>query len=330
MGGRVPGVKRGGHIYLRCADGEIQNIKPGTHRDLEIRGNRCYVLTVGSMHPKPADRLNALYTWFLREGDEIPSVTLKDLQGLTDAEGKVVEFQVKASSSRMGRTPSLYVFTAHNSTTREYLQNGATYPEGMRRMSLFDAACDYARCNIAGYPSYTAQDAERDLAPQARTSGLPEDEIVRAIPEAYRFCTKPTYKAKGSTNPKSGFSWQYAMAFSDSHRWNGRKGTADRAVFLALIERARLGSNEKGTFRASVREIGEQARVSDVTAQRVLERLRTASPPLICFAGEDGKTRQTCNACPRANGVHGSGALATTSLRKGENVAKVTQYKVHI
>ena len=157
-------------------------------------------------------------------------------------------------------------------------------------MSLFDAACDYARCDIAGYPGYTAQDSERDLAPQARTSRLPEDEIVRAIREAYLFCTKPTYKAEGSLNPKSGFSWQYAMAFSDSHTWKGRKGTADRAVFLALIERARLGSNEKGTFRASVREIGEQARVSDMTAQRVLERLRSALPPLICFAGEDGKT----------------------------------------
>jgi hypothetical protein len=44
--------KGGGHIWLRCAEGEIANISPGKLPDMEVRGNRCFVLTPPSVHPE--------------------------------------------------------------------------------------------------------------------------------------------------------------------------------------------------------------------------------------------------------------------------------------
>src|SRR5690606_14577298 len=68
------GKKGGGHLYLRCIEGEIANIPPGKLKDAEIRGNHCYVLMPPSIHPdthKP-------YTW-LTLNQTPPRVSIKDL-----------------------------------------------------------------------------------------------------------------------------------------------------------------------------------------------------------------------------------------------------------
>ncbi|MGB1285075.1 MAG: hypothetical protein ACPG7F_00965, partial [Aggregatilineales bacterium] len=68
--------------------------------------------------------------------------------------------------------------------------------------------------------------------------------------------------------------WRYAMYFAVKHPWEGRTRSTDRAVFMALIERARVAASESGLFRASIREIAELARMGTSTVMRSLGRLR--------------------------------------------------------
>lgn len=286
----------GGHIYLLSSDGELVNIPAGTHRQLEVWANRHYVLAPGSLHPEPLTSRAPLYEWDRHDGQDIPSVSLHELT-LFDLDGKVIQFRLTRQHRQ--RSQPLYIFTPHNRTTADYLRSGRTLTEPGRRMALFTAACDYARCNVAGYNGYSKEDAERDLTPVADGSGLPSQEINRAITEAYLFVTQPTYKGQGHQHTAA-YDWQYALAFADAHQWSGRTASADRAVFLALVERAREGGNDAGTFRASVREIAEHARVNRNTAHAAIKRLQTATPPLVCYAGKDGD-KGTDTAEQRAN-----------------------------
>jgi hypothetical protein len=284
-----PSAKGGGHIYLLCTDGEIENVPAGTHRDLEVWGNRHYVLTVNSKHPEPADVHNSLYQWLKREGDDPPSATLQQLERLTDLDGKTIRL---TTTRRTERKTDPHPFTPHSKATEHYLSNGISLTEGYRHQAAFEALADFARCNYSGYPGYSRADAEHQIGRVARGSGLPTEEVNRLIERVYDSCTIGTYKAQGKPQHRA-WGWQYALTFCNQHQWTGRSGTSERGVFLALIERAREGSNNHGTFRASVRETAERARVSALTARRTLKKLRTATPPLICYAGQDGKAAAT-------------------------------------
>lgn len=293
---RSPSTKAGGHIWLRCTDGELENIpKDAGYRDLEVWGRAHYVICPGSRHPEPRPG-NPLYQWERRDGTTIPAVTLDQLADLTDLDGHPLPLKLATSKKRA----AAHDFTPINRQTQQYMTSGATYTEGRRRMALFEAAADFARCNIAGYPGYTLGDAFTTLRPIARASALPEHEIDRAISEAFRFVTQPTRKGTPRATAGTAHNWQYAAAFADARAWSGRTGRTDAAVFAALVERARKG-DYGGAFRASSYELAELARMSRATVISSLKRLQAAE--LITSAGSDGVSKTDYTAAAKGDSL---------------------------
>ncbi len=253
------GRRGGGHLYLRCLDGEVKNVRPGERKDVEIRGNRCYVLAPPSLHPDT----KRTYEWDVRESADPPSVSISQVHwlGLTVTKDSPKQFEPQPLSEL-------------STQTREFLFSGAH--EGERNDKLFAAACDL---NGNGYDEY---DAQRLLIPIARNAGLGEREIRDTIASAFskpRTPAKPT--AKKEHRPAS---WQLAYQWAIHRAWTGRTGQTDRAVFLACCERGKT-ANEIGVFRAATREIAELARIRPNTASDALKRLETAK--FIVFCGKD-------------------------------------------
>ncbi len=253
---------RGGHIYLRAAEGEVHNVVPGILANAEIKGQMGYVLAPPSVHPT-----GAIYHWLYQEGDNIPVVSVTDIDWLRDQMGDPVQLQVTISHEY---TPGLWKEPRQpqgslSRTTQDYLQNGHALPEGCRNNRLFAATCD-----LAGN-GYSEQDSLRTLLPIARNSGLPEREIQSTIASAY---SKPRTPSRNVQTPGDiNDNWWKMLVWTTKHEWQGRTGATDRVMMLSLIERNRLHANENGVFRASMRELAELGRMGSATVQRSLKRL---------------------------------------------------------
>lgn len=253
------GKKGGGHLYLRCIEGEIANIPPGKLKDTEIRGNHCYVLMPPSIHPdthKP-------YTW-LTLNQTPPRVSIKDLAWL----GVTLE-------RKQTKPPALEIpYASLSRRNRDFLLNGA--PSGERNDRLFAAACD-----MKGN-GYDEAHALQVLMSAARFCGLPERSSRDTIQSAYskpRLPAKPF--ARATNHPHE---WEQAIAWAQSVTWSGRGGAGNYAAFMALCGLARHAAPD-GRFRASHREIAERARMNRNTVGAVLKRL--AALGLIALEGHD-------------------------------------------
>lgn len=258
---RSSGTRGGGHYYLRCADGEVANIPPGEMKDVEVRGNRCYVLAPPSVHPDTG----TVYQWDKRDGNQPPTVHIEDITWLPL---KLATKAKKAAASPPAPFPQL------SRTTQHFIINGA--PEGERNNRLFAAACDMVGNN------YDFHTTRHILTPVALTCGLPAKEIQNTLKSAFNKDREPARKNQSEVKSAP---WQNALVWVETQAWTGRTGQTDRAVFLACVERARLASNEHGTFRASVREVAELARVNKETASKALKRLQEAK--IIYYKGHD-------------------------------------------
>lgn len=253
------GWRNGGHLYLRCSDGEVKNVKAGERKDMEIRGNRCYVLCPPSLHPNT----RRLYQWHIRETVDPPIVSCAQVQWLG------LSLVTTKTPQRLPQP-----FSELSSSTREFILSGAT--PGERNNRLFTAACDLSGCD------YDFHAAVQLLTPPALHAGLTERETRDTIQSAY---SKPRTPAKPFSHEKRrASSWEIAHLWAKDAAWPGRTGQTDRAVFLACCERAKT-ANDKGIFRASSREVAEMARVRANTATKALKRLTTAK--LLVFCGRD-------------------------------------------
>jgi DNA-binding transcriptional regulator YhcF (GntR family) len=274
---------RGGHLYLRCQDGEVENIKPGVLVDAEVRGRGGYVLAPPSLHPS-----GVVYTWLIREGDDIPLVSASQIDWLVDAKRKPVPLHVWHTGKRT-KMPALSVISPYSNlskTTRDYLREGHLIPEGTRNNRLFAAACDMAGNK---YPYW---ETHQTLISIALKSGLPYDEAIHAIESAYSKHREPSRKREHREIPTHA-TWQLAMVFASQYDWSFKGGGNFRALFVALVERCRLGSNENGTFRATVRDVALLARMGVNTVQKILRAMQRMggchenAPALIQRAGRD-------------------------------------------
>lgn len=270
---------RGGHIYLFCADGEVNNIPKGTLQDAEIRGNNCYILCPPSLH-----LTGVFYEWLIQEGERPPTVQASQLDWLEDKEGNPLKLKAKKAqrvkpenpivqrAERIARQlgmigdPRMYQLTRK---TLDYLETGHSITEGSRNKCLFAAACEMLACG------FSESELEQHLIPIASASGLEHDEIVPTLQSAAsKARTSPRSKTGQSFCPRP-LDWQYAQAYIDAVDWSGATGSTDRAVAMALVARARLGTNERGVFRATYRELRQLARRSNNnTIARSLERLQ--------------------------------------------------------
>lgn len=264
---------RGGHIYLHCAEGEVASIESTTLVDTEIRGARGYVLAAGSVHPT-----GVIYEWLTREGDTPPMVSIKTINWLKDRQGRLIKLKLTNAKGRK--------FTAYSPlsrTTQDYLANGDLLGQGSRNNRLFTAACDMLGNSI------NTREIERQLIPIAERSGLPGYEAHATLRSAFSRERQPARPQLQPSKKHTSEVWKHALAFAETQIWDGRTGTSDKLVFLALVERAKTASNDNGIFRASTREISILARNSLTTVQKSLKRLREAN--YIFYAGTD-KTSQ--------------------------------------
>lgn len=253
---------RGGHIYLRAKNGEVHNIESGIMTDVEIKGRNGYVLAPPSIHPS-----GIRYKWDIQQGDHPPVVHTDQIDWLYTRDHQKITLTTDDTSTRKrGNWQSLLISPASNLSraTRDYLQNGGQLPEGTRNNALFGAACD-----LCGN-DYSHSEAESLLIPIATMSGLPLPEVKATIRSAYCRARTPSCPSKKMQRQV----WRYALIWGMQHQWQGRTASSDRALFLALIERARVSSNENDVFRASIRELSQLARLGTTTIRNGLARLQ--------------------------------------------------------
>jgi len=245
---------RGGHIYLRAKEGEVDNIEPSLMNDMEIRGKNGYILAPPSLHPSGKH-----YKWIIRQGKTIPTVSIKQIDWLYSKHNK--RLKLRANNHQKSNAVESLKYHGLSKTTHTYLKDGHCINEGNRNNALFNAACDLAGNH------YSFNETERLLTPIAKTSGLGHFEINKTVLSAF---SKPRTPSKSQYTDTKNQTWFYASLFAMEYQWDSH---TDRIIFLALIERARLTGNEKEIYRASIRELASLARMSTTTIQRGLKRL---------------------------------------------------------
>lgn len=271
---------RGGHLYFRCREGEVDNIPTGTLPDAEVRGKHGYVLAPPSLHPSGVQ-----YQWLMREGKEPPVVSIEELDWLRDAAGKRITLTYTPNSHShkiIWKRGMVSPYSNLSKTTKDYLKNGHCIPEGSRNHRLFQAACD-----LSGN-GYSTSEIENLLMPLAIGSGLTQREIRATLHSACGQARTPSRPPSAQPTPDSNPAyWRHALFFASHHTWLGRTSGNQKALFLALIEKARVGCNDNGVFRASLRELADLARMTVNTVRRNLVTLQDYAPPLIFKVGED-------------------------------------------
>lgn len=276
----VARTRRGGHIYLRACEGEVENIHSGTLTDQEIKGRDGYVLAPPSLHPS-----GARYQWLHREGEQPPLVSIQVIDWLKTKDGTPVHLRATPLTAQREILP-LQKYSAPPEPlarrTRDYLANGSVIAPGERNNRLFAAACD-----LAGN-SFSEEQALQMLTTQAQASGLNRHEIHATIHSAFSKVRAPAKPAQSSHSIS--LAWQDALAFAIHIPWSGRSSHSARTLFLALIERARLSSNEHNVFRASIRELSQMARIGTATVQKLLRQFRSQPNALLFQCGHDKRS----------------------------------------
>src|SRR5262249_37560304 len=66
---------RGGHLWFRCAEGVVKSVRG---EQMEVRGSNGYIVAPPSFN----EQSGVTYSWLMQEGDEIPVVSIHDLDFL--------------------------------------------------------------------------------------------------------------------------------------------------------------------------------------------------------------------------------------------------------
>ncbi len=251
---------RGGHIYLRASNGEVHNQQL---QDAEIKGCNGYVLAPPSIHPT-----GVRYKWVIQTSDEIPTINSYKVDWLIDADGLPTSLEIDDDYDyRPGKWSYDPISPSSNLSNRtwDYIRNGHTIAEGTRNDRLFAAACDLLGNH------YTPSEVENILLPIALASGLNTYEIEQTLRSASSKERQPSRPETKTIDEN--LVWRYALLWGTSYKWHGRTQSTDRALFLALIERCRVASNDRDIFRASVRELAQLAKLGTNTVRKSITRL---------------------------------------------------------
>lgn len=270
---RTNGSGDGGHYYFHCANGEVANIRSKKLENLEVRGSRCYVLTPSSIHPDTG----LSYEWLHRESNQPPVIDMRQVSWLPL---KLTEQQPFYKESYGFLYGDDEIFLNLTKQTVEFILLGA--PEGTRNDRLFAALCDMIGNDI------NRSTVDILLSEAAQRSGLDYREIKTTFKSAYSRPRQPA-RITPLPDPENPEEWELALKWAQNHQWAGRTGQSDRATFIAMCERAKMYSSEKGTFRASTREIAELAQLRRTTVSKCIGRLLAAG--YIVPSGLDADTR---------------------------------------
>jgi hypothetical protein len=256
---------KGGAYLLRLIEGEAANVpaEKSLYQDVELWGNRHYVVLPPSIHPS-----GVLYQWatpepryHLPQGEGVPAVSIRALEWL----GVTL-----AKSAKRWQEPELHGldnWAAMLSYTNRETLAGIGVSEGNRNKKLFSALCDM-RGNGIEY-----HEAQQIATEYARREGLERSEAMDTFKSAYSKERTPAAKTGGQRVRE----WQRAQAFAEAYDWRGkfgRKARTHKAAYLACIERAKLDGRLH--WRATWREVGEIMQVHHNRAGDYLKGLARA------------------------------------------------------
>jgi len=300
---------RGGHVYLRCADGEVQNIGPGasdTMPDVEVHGHSRYVLGPESRHPE-----GTIYTLERRECDEPPTVTLDQLRAMFPG----LPFKLASRTRSTSRRQDL------NERTVRLIQG--RIPVGERNNQLYTSARELlAR-------GWDEDAARHQLVTGAVRCGYDErgaEATFRsAVKGHYRDQREHTSTRKTATADPAAL-WHLAAQWAEGETWKGRAGSTDRAVFLALCERLRLEhpdatAGQRVSWRASVRELSELTGHTIATVSAALKRLQDRKAVRLAHRSQAGYRYTFGDAVRLSVSAAGDGA-ADTDSNAGECITR--------
>lgn len=251
---------RGGAYLLRLIEGEAVNIPSAKskYQDVEIWGNRHYVIMPPSVHP-----LGTVYQWkspeprfCLPTGESIPPVNVNSLEWL----GVTLLVKERGAYNAPDFAGLPEWTAALSRANRETLANGAR--EGERNQRLTAAAYDMAGCGIA----YEVAREALAYAAEKCTPAYPYRDTVSILKSAYKSPRTPARQT-----PNKIRAWQRATEFATAYDWRkayGRRAIRAERIYLALIERARRDDGD--IFRASAREVSELANVNKETVTNFL------------------------------------------------------------
>jgi len=269
---------RGGAYILRLAEGEASNQDKtkSSFADVEIWGNRHYIVIPPSIHPQ-----GTVYRWVtpeprysLPKGETLPttSILALDWLGATLA----IKERKKWQEPDLFGLPEWGAMLSYDN--RMMYANGAR--EGQRNNKLTSLAYDMAGIRVE-------YNEAKEILFEAAGRCIPsysENETLAILKSAYSRRRQPARKSGGGTKP-----WQQAKHFAQSYDWRGtfgRRALKCQAVFMACVERARCDNSE--VWRASKRELSELANTSDSTAWELMVELRNHE--LIFKVGQNADT----------------------------------------
>lgn len=269
------GEHGGGHVYFKCSDGVIASLREGQLKHLPKLGIR----SEGQYLIGPGSRLST-GTYRLYEGNtanEIPTITLAQTQQvLPEASLAKKSFRTKARASQQLH-PGTATYLAGCSQDNHY------------HTHLFAAACDLSASGMS------QAEIMNQLFPIAEQTALSPQErhqmeytIQRATQkQRLRGVDMPNFRSAQGTKAQP---WEQVAGWLKAQplsMWKGKSGATDFKMMHALIERCRLDENPYA-FRASVRELADEAKVWPDTAFKSLERLMNRGL-LQKVMGVDGK-----------------------------------------
>lgn len=265
---------RGGSFLMRAAEGELMSMQKTRYDEVEIWGNRHFMVLPPSIHPAgTVYRWESLEPWSsLAPRANIPAISVAALDWLG--------VQLKKPQEVETELVGLANWTALSRRNRQTLAHGVA--QGSRSNSLFSAACDLA---ANGVDYQTAEALILDAAENCKPPYSLSDS-VSIVGRAYQNKREPArFYYRNTTAKAPQPEWQKAAKFADSYDWSqkyGRTAVTHHAVFDACVRRAQM--DNRPIFRASVRELGEILNrdikrigitLNRLTADSLLERAGT-------------------------------------------------------
>jgi DNA-binding transcriptional ArsR family regulator len=290
---------RGGHYLLRIQEGEAVNMSRGKlmglpkriSKDVEVLGNRLYVVLPPSIHPLSG----VAYQWqspgvpsFVPPKEDIPVVSIRDLEwlglrraskgkqedrpeGMENISNANYEFWQKGTVEGYRNkklTALIYDLAGNNVEQEKTFELALTaanrcdppYPKS-HLQQMVNAAYDSPRTPARSYydDNPSLRSYQRDDSPQNE-----ERNVLSEFAQTFNWGSyKWIYKWQLQTGLCKGY-YQVRILRADSVK----------KVFVALVERFRMEG--RTVFRASEREVSEIASVSEKTVRAVIHVLLDA------------------------------------------------------
>lgn len=255
---------RGGHVLLRCEDGEIANVTLTEARaaglgEMEVHGHNRYIIGPESVHPD-----GPIYTLERQDSPEPPTVTFNELTAIFPD----IPLKLATHRARQGQHEQ----PTFSERTQQLLDGEIA--TGERNSQLYTSARELLALG------FDEQDTRAVLVEGAVKCGLPEREAHKTISSAIKGHRKDgnhetAHRRQGD---RTGTAWWEAEQWARRQDWPGRTGTWNRAAFMAHVSRLKTEAptataGQSASWRCSAREGAELADMGAKAFSKATRRL---------------------------------------------------------